>query len=102
MAQYSSKRNKTDNRMKKDFIICVIFCFIWLLFMEGGKTYDYYYFGEFDGVKIRHSKYLDLTPTLEQKAIIKHIQVSEYQKWEPYYKQKPKTNRLYHINSLTL
>lgn len=88
--------------MKKDFIICVIFCFIWLLFMEGGKTYDYYYFGEFDGVKIIHSKYLDLTPTLEQKAIIKHIQILEYQEWEPYYKQKPKTNRLYHINSLTL
>lgn len=70
--------------------------------MEGGKTYDYYYFGEFDGVKIIHSKYLDLTPTLEQKAIIKHIQILEYQEWEPYYKQKPKTNRLYHINSLTL
>ena len=70
--------------------------------MEGGKTYDYYYFGEFDGVKIIHSKNLDLTPTPEQKAVIKHIQILEYQKWEPYYKQKPQTNGLYHINSLTL
>lgn len=88
--------------MKKYFIICVIFCFIWLLFMEGGKTYDYYYFGEFDGVKIRHSKYLDLTKqTNEQKAIIKHIQISEYQEWEPYYRQKlkmPKTLKQYNID----
>lgn len=66
--------------------------------MEGGKTYDYYYFGEFDGVKIRHSKYLDLTKkTNEQKAVIKHIQISEYQRWEPYYKARLKTLPLFVI-----
>jgi hypothetical protein len=87
----------------KHVLFKLFFCFIWLFFIEGGETYDYYFFGEFDGVKIRHSKYLDLTiQTNEQKEAIKHMQISEYQRWEPYYKQKPKTNRLYHINLLTL
>lgn len=77
----------------------LFFCFIWLFFIKGGETYDYYYFGEFDGVKIIHSKYLDLTKqTNEQKAVIKHIQILEYQKWEPYYKAKLKTLPLFVIN----
>lgn len=76
----------------------LFFCFIWIFFIEGGKTYDYYYFGEFDGVKIRHSKYLDLDKrTNEQREVIKHIEVEKYQNWEPYYKARLKTLPLFVI-----
>lgn len=85
----------------KHIFIRLSFAFIWLLFIEGGKRSDHYvFFGEFDGVKHYINQNIDLTKqTQEQKRAIKHIQITEYQKFEPYYKKKPKTKPLFIIDS---
>lgn len=85
----------------KNIKIYLFFCFIWLLFIEGGKKYvpEYYLFYESENVKIWHSINLDITElTKEQERAIKHLQIKEYQNWEPYYKRKPKTKTLFEIN----
>lgn len=81
--------------------IRLFIAFIWILFVDGGKKYvpEYYLFYESENVKIYHSVNLDITElTKEQEKAIKHLQIKEYQNWEPYYKRKPKTKPLYQKN----
>ena len=72
--------------------------------MESGKRSDHYvFFGEFNGVKIWHNANIDISKqTREQKEVIKHIEIKNYQKWEPYYKprlKKPETKTIYTIDN---
>lgn len=86
----------------KYVFIRFIFASIWFLFIEGGERSEHYvYFGEFDGVKIWHNSNININElNYEQKKAVKHIEITKYQRWEPYYKQKvkkPKTKPLFVI-----